>query len=486
MVETAKKPHNLQPSLFESETAPPAARPLSAARPSTTGGAFDVADLSPTNPPKAIVAALEKLGRLEADFDGRVLLPLLQHADEDVRKLAVKNIAKLENLSFLQPLIELAGRETSTNARRETVSAIGRMRRLEAIPMLERFLDDADAKVVLQAIRGLLVFRERHDVQARLKALAQHPNEHIQSVINAEFGNEKRRKAKDSSHAQSPDFLKNVLVNADVCDALKLVPDESIHLTVTSPPYYNARDYQIYRSYEEYLQYLVSIFAEVHRVTKEGRFFALNTSPVIEPRMGRQYSSKRYLIPFDIHPRLTEIGWEFIEDIVWAKPAPSAKNRNGGFYQHRKPLAYKANSVTEYVLVYRKKTDKLIDWNIDQYSDAVIEASKVRDDYEKTNLWQIAPANDKLHPAVFPKELVARIVQFYSMKGDLVFDPFGGVGTVGHVALATGRHFFLTEKDPTYFERAASFLGNISELDTSGAACLNLEQFAQRIGKNGR
>ena len=59
------------------------------------------------------------------------------------------------------------------------------------------------------------------------------------------------------------------------------------------------------------------------------------------------HSSKRYAIPYDMHPRLTDIGWEFIDDIVWTKPDYAAKNRNGGFFQHRKPLGYKANSVTE-------------------------------------------------------------------------------------------------------------------------------------------
>src|SRR5207302_11035129 len=112
------------------------------------------------------------------------------------------------------------------------------------------------------------------------------------------------------------------------------------------------------------------------------------------PRMSRSHSSTRYLIPFDIHPLITKIGFDFIEDIVWIKPEPSAKNRNGGFFQHRKPLGYKANSVTEYVIVYRKKTDKLLDWNMQQYDEETVEASKVRGDYDKSNAWKIAPSAD--------------------------------------------------------------------------------------------
>jgi DNA modification methylase len=231
-----------------------------------------------------------------------------------------------------------------------------------------------------------------------------------------------------------------------------LLKDESIHLTFTSPPYYNARDYSIYPSYKHYLEFLADVFKEVHRITKEGRFLIVNTSPIIIPRISRSHSSKRYPIPFDIHPYLMEMGWEFIDDIVWLKPEASVKNRIGGFMQHRKPLGYKPNSVTEYLMVYRKSTEKLLDWNIKQYDWNTILESKVADGYETTNVWKIDPCFDKVHSAVFPVELCKRVIQYYSYKGDLVFDPFGGSGTMGKTAKKLGRHFLLTEKDETYFE----------------------------------
>ena len=99
-----------------------------------------------------------------------------------------------------------------------------------------------------------------------------------------------------------------------------------------------------------------------------------------------------------------------------------------------------------------KKTGQLIDWNLRQYDDETIEASKVLGDYEKSNAWQINPATDKGHPAVFPTELALRIIQFYSFKGDLIFDPFAGSGTVGRVAIDHERYFFLCEKEPEYVE----------------------------------
>ena len=417
--------------------------------------------LAPTREESTLLFLLDNLGKLPTGFSGELFVPLLTHANPKIRTLAVKNVGKLKDERFLEELSQFAANENNTLARREAVSAIGRMRSEKAIPTLTHYLVDTDPKVILQSVRALLYFKEKPEVRTALDSLREHPNELIREHLISEIDEKKSERQngkKDLQHPISPDALKNVIIHADVQESLKVIPDESIHLTFTSPPYYNARDYTIYQSYEAYLDFLTAIFKETHRITKEGRFFVLNTSPVIVPRISRAHSSKRYAIPYDIHPRLTDIGWEFIDDIVWTKPDYAAKNRNGGFFQHRKPLGYKANSVTESVMVYRKKTDKLIDWNIRQYDDETIAASRVIGEYEKTNLWHINPATDKVHPAVFPPELAARIVQFYSFKGDLVFDPFGGSGTVGHVALTYERYFLLCEKEAEYIERAKQLL----------------------------
>ena len=431
---------------------------------SNPGSLFFKNALAPSCDESALLSLLDNLGKLPAGFNGELFIPLLMHTNPKIRMLAAKNVGKLKDEKFLTELSQFASTEKNTFARREAISAIGRLKSEKAIPILIEFLTDADPKVVLQALRGLLYFKEKPEVQTALDSLREHPNELIHEHLANEVKNKSVRSQstrKDKHHPSSPDLLKNLIVYADVQEVLKIIPDESIHLTFTSPPYYNARDYTIYQSYEAYLDFLTAIFKETHRITKEGRFFVVNTSPVIVPRISRAHSSRRYAIPYDMHPRLTEIGWEFIDDIVWTKPDYAAKNRNGGFFQHRKPLGYKANSVTENVMVYRKKTNKLIDWNIRQYDEETVEVSKVIGEYEKTNLWHINPATDKVHPAVFPPELAARIVRFYSFKGDLVFDPFAGSGTVGHVALIHERHFFLCEKEAEYVERAKQLLGKV-------------------------
>lgn len=424
---------------------------------------------------------LESIGRITSDFNGKELFPLLSHPNENVRLSAVKVIGRLKSLEYVNKLYSIAREDTSTRVKREAVSSIGRMRSFEVIDKLIEMTKDADPKIICQAIRGLLVFKGNHNVDDTLKSLRNHPNEMIKSIIHKEYFSNLDKKTSSLKHTDSYSFMQNIVVNADVLETLKCVPNESIHLTFTSPPYYNARDYSIYTSYEEYLNFLHNVFKETHRVTKEGRFLVVNTSPIIVPRVSRAHSSKRYPIPFDLHAILVKQGWEFIDDIVWQKPEYSVKNRVGGFQQHRKPLGYKPNSVTEYLMVYRKKTDKLLDWNIHQYSKEVVEDSKVFGNFDTSNVWLINPKSDKVHSAVFPEELCKRVIQYYSFKGDLVFDPFGGSGTLARAAKNMQRYFFLTEIEKKYVDYMKTLLNTNSVLDEKKVQYLTIEEFKKSI-----
>ena len=257
-------------------------------------------------------------------------------------------------------------------------------------------------------------------------------------------------------------MVTDLVILGEAQEALPRLPEESVHLTFTSPPYFNAREYAVYSDYEEYLSVLDDVFREVHRVTSEGRYLIVNTSPVIVPRKHRQDSSRRYGIPFDLHVRLTASGWDFVDDISWVKPELSAKGRARGFYVNRKPLTYKPNIRTEYLMVYRKHTDRLIDWNLRQYSPETVEQSLVLEDMETSNVWEIRPATDSVHSAVFPSELCDRVVKLYSMVGDTVLDPFAGSGTLGASAVDLQRHVVLVERDMDYFNRIQQKVGHIS------------------------
>ena len=421
----------------------------------------------------AIIYILEKLGKLENGHSKQPLLNLLNKKNNKIRILAIKNLAKMRDISLLNTFIDYAKQDESTDVRRESVSAIGRLRNKKAIPILIEFLSDQDPKVIMQGIRGLLAFSKTGQIKKELASLLNHPNELIKELIEKEINGTSSSSKQKKKQDEFPSFLKDTVVQGNTSETLKYVPNESIHLTFTSPPYYNARDYSIYQSYSVYLKFLEEAFREVHRVTKEGRFFILNTSPIIIPRMSRAHASKRYPIPYDIHPLLVKMGWEFIDDIVWIKPEASVKNRNAGFLQHRKPLGYKPNAISEMLMVYRKKTDKLIDWNMRQYSGDKIKKSRVVGKYETTNVWYIDPTFDKTHSAVFPLELCNRIIRYYSFIGDLVLDPFAGSGTLGRAAAHLGRHFFLTEKGIKYVTRMKDTLIKENDLFRNKGAQVN-------------
>ncbi|MCW5922729.1 MAG: site-specific DNA-methyltransferase [Saprospiraceae bacterium] len=250
--------------------------------------------------------------------------------------------------------------------------------------------------------------------------------------------------------------LRNTVGFGDSELLLQETPNESIDLIFTSPPYYNARpEYAEYLSYEEYLLKIKKIIHQCHRVLNEGRFFVMNISPVLIRRSNRNEASKRLAVPFDFHKLFIEENFEFIDDIHWVKPegAGWATGRGRRFAADRNPLQYKPVPVTEYLLVYRKKTDKLIDWHIRKHPDQkLVEESKIEDGYETTNLWKIHPAYHSKHPAIFPLELAEKVIKYYSFKNDVVFDPFAGTGTVGKAAVKLGRRFVLFEQDPEYLQ----------------------------------
>ena len=248
----------------------------------------------------------------------------------------------------------------------------------------------------------------------------------------------------------------NKAILGDCRDVLGDFPPGSAQLVFTSPPYFNAKvEYAEYLDYSTYLDFLGEVFSACYDVLAEGRFLVVNLSPVLVRRTSRSTASRRLPIPFDLHPILDKIGYEFIDDIIWRKPEGAGWHLGRGrrFAADRQPLQYKPVTVTEYVMVYRKKTDRLIDWNLRNHPDqSAVELSKILGEYDRTNVWDITPASHKAHPAVFPDELVERVIRYYSFEGDSVLDPFAGVGTVARVAASLGRRFILVEKRPDYFE----------------------------------
>ena len=242
----------------------------------------------------------------------------------------------------------------------------------------------------------------------------------------------------------------------DACDVLEDYAPGTVQLVFTSPPYFNARpEYHESEGYAEYMGLLRDVFSACHSILSEGRFLVVNTSPVLVRRAHRNAASRRLPITFDLHRELDSIGFEFVDDIVWQKPEGAGWHLGRGrrFAADRQPLQYKAVTVTENIIVYRKRTDRLIDWNLRFHPDQdAIRDSLIEDGYERTNVWKIHPANHKQHPAIFPEALAERVIRYYSFLDDMVLDPFSGIGTTGRVAGRLGRRFLMVEKSRKYFD----------------------------------
>ncbi len=314
------------------------------------------------------------------------------------------------------------------------------------VPLVARSNGERLGEVVIDARNSLILEGKSTDpatLEARLLGRQAKPNN-------------VRRKSHKTNGKYGLSDVRNTIAAGDCEEILQELPAESVDLVFTSPPYYNARpEYADYITYDEYLLKLRKVIHNVHRVLSEGRFFVMNIAPVLIRRASRSEASKRIAVPFDVHQLFIQEGFDFMEDIIWEKPegAGWATGRGRRFAADRNPLQYKAVPVTEYILVYRKRTPKLIDWNIRAHPDPELVAqSRIDDDYERTNIWRIQPSYDKRHPAIFPLEMAEKVIQYYSFKKDVVLDPFAGIGTVGKAATRLGRRFVLIEQDSNYVD----------------------------------
>ena len=241
---------------------------------------------------------------------------------------------------------------------------------------------------------------------------------------------------------------------------------EEIALTVTSPPYWNAIDYeqhsldpsQWYRTrdesaYEEYLHFLDRCFAEVLRVTKAGGFCAVVIGTVL-------LEGRHYPLPFDFTGRMVRLGWRFHQDIVWYKVTGGVK-RAGVFIQRQLPGYFYPNIMTEYILIFSKEGEAIYR-QVDEKVRA--KAQQPIDDLVKKEIantvWHIPPVppNHLPHPCPFPEEIPFRLINLYSYPGDTILDPFLGIGTTLKVARYLGRNGVGYEIRPEYLETARQMI----------------------------
>jgi len=244
------------------------------------------------------------------------------------------------------------------------------------------------------------------------------------------------------------------IITGDVLEEMAQIPDNSIHLAVTSPPYNVGKNYDNHNDhmdYQEYLDWLEKVWRETKRVLVPGGRIALNIAPT---------GIKDFVpIHHDFTNQMRKIGMKFRTEILWYKQTMLKRTAWGSF---RSPANPHIVPSWEYVLVFSKEKDRL---DGDQNNSDITKQEFM--DFSD-GFWKIQPETKRNgHPAPFPEELIYRLIKFYSYKDNTVLDMFGGTGTVAVVAYKTRRHFIHIDISEDYNEVAQKRLDKVKSLHVS-------------------
>ena len=252
------------------------------------------------------------------------------------------------------------------------------------------------------------------------------------------------------------------LINSDARD-LSFLDDESIHLVVTSPPYWNLKRYNEnpnqlghVNDYEFFLDELEKVWREVFRVLVPGGRLVCVVGDVC---VSRRKFGRHLVFPLhaDICVLCRKIGFDNLNPIIWHKIANASFEVENGSKFLGKP--YEPNAIIkndmEFILMqrkpggYRKPTEE-------QRKLSKIDKKDFNAWFQQ--IWNITGASTRNHPAPFPLELASRLVRMFSFQDDTVLDPFCGTGTTMVASLRNGRNSIGIEIDTEYCRMAAQIL----------------------------
>ena len=222
---------------------------------------------------------------------------------------------------------------------------------------------------------------------------------------------------------------------------MKEIPDNSLHLMVTSPPYNVTKEYDEDLSFKEYLQLLKNVFEETYRVLVSGGRACINVA-----NLGR----KPYIPLSDyISHMMIDIGYLMRGEIIWYKGAGAGVSMAWGSWQSASNPVLR--DTHEYILVFSKGS-------FSRKRNEDRENTITRDQFMEwtKSVWIMNPesATKVGHPAPFPIELPYRLIQLYTFKGDIVLDPFMGSGTTAIAALKSDRKYIGYDIDQEYIKLA--------------------------------
>src|SRR2546422_8576701 len=228
------------------------------------------------------------------------------------------------------------------------------------------------------------------------------------------------------------------------CKSMREIRDDSVHLMVTSPPYYNAPfDYPgLFKDYDEFLGLMHDVSCELYRVLAPGRVACLVTDDML-------VDGVKYPVVADVTRLMMEAGFRYRDRIVWVKPKGYVRisRRSGVGLQHPYPMYFYPDNIQESILLFQNGE---FDYgHLKEAPKDVLESSKIdtvrlNDEGWNLTVWNITnvlpmPGRIEEGIAAFPEEIPKRLIKLFTMVGETVLDPFLGSGTTLRVARELGR-----------------------------------------------
>ena len=252
-------------------------------------------------------------------------------------------------------------------------------------------------------------------------------------------------------------------------------PKKPFHLTVTSPPYFVGKNYEEDYSYEEYIDLLKDVFANVANNTIEGGKIAINIADIAAFSKVSGEIEESIEVSRIISDHMKKQDCRLMSRIIWHKDDPWQNSQHVGYHDGIPATYTRVLPNWEYIWVYYKgdspKRPDLVTINKGTEDERVLSVtdSISKEDWKKwvSAVWYMKSvrSNDD-HAAKFPEELARRLILLYSIEGDTVFDPFMGSGTTAVAAHNVGRKFAGIERDSVYHELATSNIKQATNANT--------------------
>lgn len=248
-----------------------------------------------------------------------------------------------------------------------------------------------------------------------------------------------------------PNELLNTII-ASSCENMKDIPNNSLHLMITSPPYNVSKEYDSDLSLNEYLSLLKNCFTETYRVLVDGGRACINIANI-----GR----KPYIPLSDyVSKIMIEIGFNMRGEIIWNKSVGAGISTAWGSFQSASnPIL---RDVHEYILIFSKGNYKR---ERDKEEKELRKDNITKEEFIEwtKSVWTMNTESAKRigHPAPFPEELPNRLIKLFSFTNDIVIDPFMGSGTTAIAAIKNKRNFVGYEINEEYINLANNRILNL-------------------------